>query len=204
MAEIARLKIKLTEQSIPVSRRIEVRLDTRLDDLHVVLQVAMGWENCHLYEFQVGPSIRYGVPDPAWEDAGLRSAKNATLADLIDKTGRNNTFDYLYDFGDYWLHTVRLEAAVDAAPDVTYPRLLEAHGRCPPEDCGGPGGYVHYLEAISDPNHEDHAEMVEWGGPGFDPGIVDEDAIRNAFAALVASKRRRRKRGTRQIPKIRG
>ncbi len=204
MAEIARLKIKLTGRSISVSRRIEVRLDTRLDDLHVVLQVAMGWENCHLYEFRVGRSIRYGIPDPAWEDAELRSAKNATLADLIDKTGRNTTFDYLYDFGDYWLHTVRLEASVDAVPDVTYPRLLEAHGRCPPEDCGGPGGYVHYLEAISDPNHEDHAEMVEWGGPGFDPGIVDEDAIRNAFAALVASKRRRRKRGTRQIPKIRG
>ena len=195
MTEIARLKIKLKGQSIRVSRRIEVRLDTSLDDLHVVFQVAMGWENYHLYEFQAGRSIRYGVPDPAWEDAGLRSAKNATLADLIDKAGRNSTFDYLYDFGDYWLHTVTLEAAVDAAPDVTYPRLLEAHGRCPPEDCGGSDGYVHYLEAISDPNHEDHAEMVEWRGPGFDPGIVDEDAIRNAVAALGAPKRRRRKRG---------
>ena len=197
MTEIARLKIKLKGQSIRVSRRIEVRLDTRLDDLHVVFQVAMGWENYHLYEFQVGRSIRDGVPDPAWEDAGLRSAKNATLADLIDKAGRNSTFDYLYDFGDYWLHTVTLEAAADADPDVTYPRLLDAHGRCPPEDCGGPDGYVHYLEAISDPDHEDHAEMVEWRGPGFEPEIVDEDAIRNGFAALGAPKRRRRKRGIR-------
>ena len=195
MTEIARLKIKLKGQSIRVSRRIEVRLDTRLADLHLMFQVAMGWENYHLYEFQVGRSIRYGVPDPAWEDAGLRSAKNATLADLIDKAGRNSTFDYLYDFGDYWLHTVTLEAAADADPDVTYPRLLDAHGRCPPEDCGGPDGYVHYLEAISDPDHEDHAEMVEWRGPGFEPEIVDEDAIRNGFAALGASKRRRRKRG---------
>ena len=197
MTEIARLKIKLKGQSIRVSRRIEVRLDTRLADLHLMFQVAMGWENYHLYEFQVGRSIRYGVPDPAWEDAGLRSAKNATLADLIDKAGRNSTFDYLYDFGDYWLHTVTLEAAADADPDVTYPRLLDAHGRCPPEDCGGPDGYVHYLEAISDPDHEDHAEMVEWRGPGFEPEIVDEDAIRNGFAALGAPKRRRRKQGIR-------
>ena len=197
MTEIARLMIKLKGQSIRVSRRIEVRLDTRLADLHLMFQVAMGWENYHLYEFQVGRSIRYGVPDPAWEDAGLRSAKNANLADLIDKAGRNSTFDYLYDFGDYWLHTVTLEAAADAAPDVTYPRLLEAHGRCPPEDCGGPDGYVHYLEAISDPDHEDHAEMVEWRGPGFEPEIVDEDAIRNGFAALGAPKRRRRKQGIR-------
>ena len=197
MTEIARLMIKLKGQSIRVSRRIEVRLDTRLADLHLMFQVAMGWENYHLYEFQVGRSIRYGVPDPAWEDAGLRSAKNANLADLIDKAGRNSTFDYLYDFGDYWLHTVTLEAAADAAPDVTYPRLLDAHGRCPPEDCGGPDGYVHYLEAISDPDHEDHAEMVEWRGPGFEPEIVDEDAIRNGFAALGAPKRRRRKQGIR-------
>ena len=197
MTEIARLMIKLKGQSIRVSRRIEVRLDTRLADLHLMFQVAMGWENYHLYEFQVGRSIRYGVPDPAWEDAGLRSAKNANLADLIDKAGRNSTFDYLYDFGDNWLHTVTLEAAADAAPDVTYPRLLEAHGRCPPEDCGGPDGYVHYLEAISDPDHEDHAEMVEWRGPGFEPEIVDEDAIRNGFAALGAPKRRRRKQGIR-------
>ena len=197
MTEIARLKIKLKGQSIRVSRRIEVRLDTRLGDLHLIFQVAMGWENYHLYEFQVGRSIRYGVPDPAWEDTGLRSAKNATLADLIDKAGRNSTFDYLYDFGDHWLHAVRLEATADADPDVTYPRLLEAHGRCPPEDCGGPGGYAHYLETISNPDHEDHAEMVEWRGPGFDPRIVDEDAIRNAFAALGAPKRRRRKQGIR-------
>ena len=197
MTEIARLKIKLNGQSIRVSRRIEVRLDTRLADLHLMFQVAMGWENYHLYEFQVGRSIRYGVPDPAWEDAGLRSAKNATLADLIDKAGRNSTFDYLYDFGDNWLHTVTIEAAADADPDVTYPRLLDAHGRCPPEDCGGPDGYVHYLEAISDPDHEDHAEMVEWRGPGFEPEIVDEDAIRNGFAALGAPKRRRRKQGIR-------
>ena len=195
MAEIARLKIRLVGQGIRVSRRIEVRLATRLDDLHLVFQYAMGWENCHLYEFQVGRSRRYGFRDPLWEDPGLRPVENAALSDLIGHLGRDRTFDYVYDFGDHWLHAVRLEATADADPDVTYPRLLEARGRCPPEDCGGPGGYAHYLEAISNPDHEDHAEMLEWRGPGFDPDVVDEDAIRNAFAVLGAPKGRRRKRG---------
>ena len=195
MAEIARLKIRLVGQGIRVSRRIEVQLATRLDDLHLVFQYAMGWENCHLYEFQVGRSRRYGFRDPLWEDPGLRPAENAALSDLIGHLGRDRTFDYVYDFGDHWLHAVRLETTADCDPDVTYPRLLEAHGRCPPEDCGGLGGYAHYLEAISNRDHEDHEEMVEWRGAGFDPGIVDEQAIRNAFAVLGARKRGRRKRG---------
>lgn len=154
----------------------------------------MGWENCHLYEFQVGRSIRYGDPDPEWDDEGLRSAEKATLADLIGHAGKDGSFDYIYDFGDDWLHTVTIESAAEADRDATYPRLLEARGRCPPEDSGGAGGYVHCLEAISDPSHEDHAEMLEWCGQDFDPKIVDEDAIGNALALLGASKSTRRKR----------
>ena len=121
--------------------------------------------------------------------------KKATLSHLLVHAKQGETIHYIYDFGDEWLHTVRLEAVGDADPDVTYPRLLAAEGRCPPEDCGGAGGYAHYLDAISNPDHEDHQEMIDWGGPGFDPKSVDEDAIRNAFALLGAPKRGRRKAG---------
>ena len=186
MAAIARLKIGLKGPRLRVWRRIEVSLTTRLDDLHLVFQAAMGWENCHLYEFQVGRSVRFGVRDPGWDDLGLRPVENATLADLIGCLRRDATFDYVYDFGDNWLHKVKLEATADAGPDVKYPRLLKAAGACPPEDCGGPGGYDYYLEAISDPDHEGHTEMVAWGGPDFDPRYVDEDAITTAFAHIGA------------------
>ena len=192
---IARLRIELEGMDDRVIRRIEVPLAMRLDALHLVFQAAMGWENYHLYEFRIGRSVRYGIPDPGWPDAGLRSAKKATLSHLLVHAKQGKTIHYVYDFGDEWLHTVRLEAVGEADPGVTYPRLLEAEGRCPPEDCGGAGGYAHFLDAISDPNHEDHQEMIDWRGPGFDPKIVDEDAIRNAFALLGAPKRRRRKAG---------
>lgn len=192
---IARLRIELEEMQAPVFRRVEVPLATRLDALHVVFQVAMGWEDYHLYEFQIGRSVRYGLPDAGWDDADLRSVEKATLSHLLDQAHNGNTFHYIYDFGDGWLHTVKLEAVGDVDPDVTYPRLIEAEGRCPPEDCGGPGGYAHYLDAISDPDHEDHQEMIDWRGPGFNPKRVDEDAIQSAFALLGAPKRGRRKAG---------
>lgn len=190
VTEIARLRIVLEGMDDPVFRRIEVATATRLDRLHDVLQAAMGWENYHLYEFGVGRFIRYGLPDPGWPDPDLRSVRRATLSRLLDQAGPDGSFHYTYDFGDDWLHTVTLELVNDADPEVAHPRLLDAEGRCPPEDCGGAGGYARYLEAISDPRHEDHEEMVEWRGPGFDPMVVDEDAIRRALAALGASRRR--------------
>ncbi len=56
---------------------------------------------------------------------------------------------------------------------ITYPFLLAAEGRCPSEDVGGPSGYADYLEALADPHHERHAEMLEWRGPAFDPAKIN-------------------------------
>ena len=71
--------------------------------------------------------------------------------------------------------------------------LLAAKGRCPPEDVGGPWGYAEYLEAMADPKHERHAEMVEWRGPDFDPDAVDEAAIQKRLDRLAP--RRKAKAG---------
>jgi Plasmid pRiA4b ORF-3-like protein len=176
MPDIARLKISLDEVEPEVLRRVEAPLAIRLDDLHLAIQIAMGWENYHLYEFRIA-GIAWGIPDPdvPGSDDPLPAAK-ATLADLVERA-RTKTFQYLYDFGDGWEHTIRIEALTQAEPALIYPRLLAAQGRCPPEDVGGPWGYVDYLEAIADPNHERHAELLDWRGPGFDPNFVDANAI---------------------------
>jgi Plasmid pRiA4b ORF-3-like protein len=91
--------------------------------------------------------------------------------------------------GDDWRHRVKLEALVDADAETIYPRLLSAHGRCPPEDIGGPWGYAQFLEAMSDPNHERHADLIEWRGPDFDPKTVDEVAIQKRLTALARRSR---------------
>ena len=184
--QVARLAITLDEVKPPVRRRLEVLLAIRLDRLHRVFQIVMGWEDYHLYEFRLGRDIAYGIPDPDWgsPESGPRPANKATLADLLAQT-RNRTFKYLYDFGDDWRHTVKLEALAAPEPLTTYPHLLSAQGRCPPEDVGGPWGYAEYLEALADPSHERHAEMIEWGGPDFDPKAIDEAAIQKQLNRLA-------------------
>lgn len=184
--QIAELAITLDEVKPPVRRRIEVPLSIRLDRLHRVFQIVMGWEDCHLFEFRIGRDIAYGVPDPDWDFPGSspRSAIRTTLAELLGQT-RTKAFKYVYDFGDDWRHTVKLEALGAPEPEVTYPRLLSAAGRCPPEDVGGPWGYAEYLEAMANTKHERHDEMVEWRGPDFDPTAVDQAAIQRRLNGLA-------------------
>jgi Plasmid pRiA4b ORF-3-like protein len=197
MPNIARLKITLDNVAPAVERRVEVPADIRLDDLHLVIQVAMPWDNYHLYEFRAG-AIAWGIPDPdvrGFSPSEPRPASKATLADLLAEAG-GERFAYAYDFGDGWEHSVEVEAIVAAVPDITYPRLIGAHGRCPPEDVGGPWGYADYLDAIADPKHERYEELIEWRGPGFDPAIVDEAAIHKGLASLAKRLLRRKGKGT--------
>ncbi len=184
---IARLKITLTDVLPAVVRRIEVPLAMPLADLHLVIQAVMPWWNYHLYEFQA-KRHRYGVPDAEadWHGPSLVvPAAESTLTDLLAAAG-GTPVKYLYDFGDDWEHTIVVEQIGDPEPGLAYPRLVEASGRCPPEDVGGPWGYETYLEAIGDPAHEAHRDMVAWRGPGFDPSVVDMPEIEKRLARLRA------------------
>ena len=98
---------------------------------------------------------RFGIPDPAYGFDGPLDAHKATLAEALEGM-RGKTFQYLYDFGDGWDHSVRIEDISPIDPQVSYPRLLEATGMRPPEDSGGPWRYAETLEALGDPSHEDH------------------------------------------------
>ena len=151
-----------------------------------VIQVAMPWWNYHLYEFRASDR-RWGLPDPDfdWPDMPrVLTAKGTSLAELVATAGAR-TFKYLYDFGDGWEHKIRIEKTCEPVPGATYPRLIDASGRCPPEDVGGPWGYTKYLEAMANPNYERHAEMVEWRGPDFDPNVVDVASIEKELAKLA-------------------
>ena len=70
-------------------------------------------------------------------------------------------------------------------PGLAYPVLIDATGRCPPEDVGGPWGYDAFLDALADPAHENHAEMKEWIGETFDPIAVDVETLADNVAALA-------------------
>ena len=157
---IVRLKITLDDVEPKVLRRVEVPLSIRLDRLHLAIQAAMGWTNSHLYEIRAR-DVGWGIVDPDWGDGPL-DARKAKLADVLEDVGVK-TLRYLYDFGDGWEHTIKIERLDDPKPGALYPRLTEAKGRCPPEDVGGPWGYAEFLEALEDPEHERHADLaLDW------------------------------------------
>lgn len=182
-ATIARIKIVLDDVEPTVVRRLEIPLALRLDRLHTVIQEAVGWTDTHLYEFRIR-DIGFGIPDPDWGLDGPLDARKATLLDVLEDTGAKS-FRYIYDFGDGWEHRIKIERIGPAAPDIVYPRLIAAAGRCPPEDVGGPWGYEEFIEAIADPVHERHQETVEWWGEeGFDPTAIDIASIEERLREL--------------------
>jgi len=184
--DIARLKITLDYVKPQVMRRIEMPFGLSLECLHLAIQSAFGWANDHLWEFRVG-DVAWGPADPDDEfDDGPRDASQTTLHQLLGNTGAKK-IKYVYDFGDDWVHSILIERLGPADPQLIYPRLLDAKGRCPPEDVGGPPGYEGFLRALADPRHPSHAVMSEWnGGVDFDPTAIDAAAIAGDLQALGA------------------
>src|ERR1700686_5012451 len=105
MSEIARLSVEIDDVTPRVVRVVEVPADIRLDDLHFVLQIAIGWQNGHPFEFRIGEHA-WGSQD---RDAGVdrMAPEQAALADIL---AAGDTFKYDYVLGEDWEHTVKLLA----------------------------------------------------------------------------------------------
>ena len=183
MTLVARLKITLSDVEPQVLRRFDVPLKIRLNRLHEVIQAAMGWTDTHLYEFRAG-GVGWGVPAPDGFYEGPLPASKTSLLDVMEDVG-TKTIHYIYDFGDNWHHVIKVEKIDDAMPGAEYPRLVRAIGACPSEDIGGVPGYADFLEAIADPAHEAHAEMLEWYGSDFDVEDAGIDRILDKFEHLA-------------------
>ena len=176
IATIHQVTLTVIDVEPPVWRQLLIPSESTLHQVHVVFQTAMGWENYHRYQFRVGETT-YLIPDEDWPNDSIDPA-TASLGDLV---GPGDRFVYEYDFGDGWEHEVVVE---DVLPAAGHPRPVCLAGRraCPPEDVGGPGGYENFLEAISDPEHPEHAEFLEWAGGSFDPNAFDADEVDRLLA----------------------
>ena len=165
-------KIALLDIKPAIWRRIQVP-DCALLDLHEYLQAAFGWENYHLHQFEIdGVSYSQPAPDGDDFDMDFEDETDVLLSKLLPKSSRKARWIYEYDFGDGWRHEILFEGFPPIDPKAKAPLCLEGERACPPEDCGGPPGYADYLDAIADPQHEQHEEMLEWRGP-FDPEAFD-------------------------------
>jgi hypothetical protein len=171
---IYQFKITLLETTPPIWRRIHVE-DCTLDKLHEHIQTAMGWTNSHLHQFDIEGKI-YGDPEllnDGFEDFQCVDSTITNLSRILPKSGKHFKFKYEYDFGDDWEHEILFEGTPTADPKVKYPLCLDGERACPPEDCGGVWGYDEFLEAISNPKHDEHEDMLEWIGGKFNPEEFD-------------------------------
>ena len=135
----------------------------------------MGWTNSHLHQFKIGEEY-YADPMLMEEDFNEFDCRDSTatkLSDILPENGQRFRFVYEYDFGDSWEHEVLFEGIVSIEADRQYPICLEGERACPPEDCGGMGGYADFLEAIQDKTHEEREAMFEWVSGWFDPEEFD-------------------------------
>ena len=165
----------------PVWRKVVVSSETTFSMFHSIIQVAMGWDDSHMYSFSPSgyrstPWIEEDGDDQdlsalGFEDRETISAENIKLSDIFKKKGQ--TFTYIYDFGDDWIHIINLEK-IDKTDPSTKPKLIDGKGACPPEDCGGPWGYENLKLVLEDKNHEDYQDIKEWLF-GYDEYDEDED-----------------------------
>ena len=182
--EIYQIKVTLLGTRPPIWRRLLVPVGLTLEQLHDVLQSAMGWEDCHLHDFRIGQK-RFGKPDPKDRLMGLPATGNertVRLFTVLGKVGAKAV--YTYDFGDSWEHAIVVEKVLPPEPELPYPVCVggKLHGL--PEDCGGIPGYYNLLEAIRDPAHDQHEEMLEWVGGDFDPEAFSVDDVNQRLAPL--------------------
>lgn len=168
-AKVLQLKLTLKWSKPPIWRRVQVKDNLRLGDLHAVIQAAMGWGDCHLHQFSI-QGRNFGVPsDEDWED--VADEDKVRLAGL--GLGPKRRFTYEYDFGDGWQHEILVEKVLPSEDGVKYPRCSAGKMACPPEDCGGIYGYYNMLAVVADPAHPDHADLRDWLGDSFKPDEFD-------------------------------
>jgi len=185
------LRITLCGTKPAIWRRVAVPAEITLAKLDRVIQTVMGWTNSHLHMFMLGAGPRgqrqcaYGrelrrFSVPEW-GLDAEDERKVALCELCPEV--KSTLGYIYDLGDEWEHLVEVEVIHDAQPGVSYPLCLDGARAGPPEDCGGVGGYYEMLEALEDPKHDRHKEMVEWI-ESFDPEPFDRDEVNRLLARL--------------------
>lgn len=153
-----RVRLDLRGAKPPVWRRLELPGDLPLPRLHDVIQAAMGWHDYHLHRFRTGRDHRSPYFVTAFD---LEEGEEGLLEDdvrldqlLVDK---GDELWYEYDFGDGWDHRLVVEKVLDAPPELV--RCTAGRMACPPEDCGGLGGYE---------------EIVTWVRSGYDDDLLPQ------------------------------
>ena len=174
------LKVSLLYIRPTIWRRLLVPASIKLPKFHTVLQLGFGWTDSHLHAFRLGHVSYEPRYEDNWDDSSLprHDESKFRLADLLHAKG--DRLIYEYDFGDSWQHDVRVEKVLPVTHVL--PAACTAGARAgPPEDCGSIPGYYNLLEALADPKHSEHHEILDWLGDPYDPDAFDVAATNSTL-----------------------
>jgi hypothetical protein len=188
MPDLYQLRVVLRNVSPLIWRRLLVRSDTSIAQLHVVLQMAMGWSDTHLHRFRIHGKA-YGIA----RCGGIGFADDPFEVRLCDfRLRRRERFLYEYDFMDGWILDIRLEKTLAADAKGIHPRCTAGRRATPPEDCGGSEVYLARLDRYAIERWDALMRLVEIAEPflcGEDRADVDDERLRDAFDAFEACAR---------------
>lgn len=181
---IFQFKVTLKDIHPSIWRRIQVPSKYSFWDLHVAIQNSMGWLDCHLHAFRLKKThgrniVEIGIPTDDFDDIKILQGWNEYIADYFSEPGE--IAEYEYDYGDCWCHEVLFEGILLKEKNIKYPLCMAGERACPPEDCGGIGGYENLLQILHDPEHEEYESMVGWlsGWYGkYDPEKFDKENVK--------------------------
>ncbi|NQX26791.1 plasmid pRiA4b ORF-3 family protein [Microbacteriaceae bacterium VKM Ac-2854] len=183
------VKIGVVGTKPAVWRRIEIADDATLRDLHLVIQLTLGWTDAQPHFFSIEPEGEETIVVASLDDAdelggGIVDEMSFTVGEALQAPGEE--IFYVYDIEEEWRHVVRLEKV--GAIEAGLPRCVDARGVAPLDAPGGPSGWQDTVRAARDPEAPDHAEALESlglpTGAVFDPGAVDIDGINRSLGLL--------------------
>jgi hypothetical protein len=162
---IYQFKIELAEIEPTIWRVIQVPSKYTFWDLHVAIQDSMGWLDYHLHVFRIQMPHKktyteIGIPDEEFDNDKILPGWEIPISDYFTEPGKSAIYDY--DFGDSWSHYILLEGILLKEKGVKYPICIQGERACPVEDCGGVPGYYNMVEILSNSDHPEHLEYIEW------------------------------------------
>ena len=172
------LEIRIEDIRPMVKRVIEVPGNRTLAELHNIIQAAFFWYNSHLHSWTIRKE-EYGPPT---EDnyGDCLDEREYTLDDF--DLAPKNTFRYTYDFGDDWVHSVKVKKVQPCVDQPQQVRCVSGMRKGPPEDFGGAWSYTKFLEdrLQDNPQSQDLKEVLEYYSD-WDPEDFDLDEVNAAL-----------------------
>jgi len=176
--KIFQLRIALRYIEPPIWRRVLVPDNWLLGELHPLFATVMGWAGYHMHQFSFGGGFkqeRYSTHEMTMECGGeMHDEGTVLLSQVLLRKGQ--AFTYEYDFGDSWLHQVKVEKILPYDSEMKLPVCIDGARACPPEDCGSFPGYANVLRVLANAQTQEDREFRKWVGH-YDPERFDLEAV---------------------------